>query len=269
MLPLDASEKIPPTVIRASDLWCGYASDPVLKGISFQIRRGEFVGVLGPNGSGKTTLLLALTGILPPSGGSIEIFGDPLAVLNSRSRAKRMATVSQNAEVRFPFSCEEVVRMGRYPHQKRWRMDSPEDASVVRRAMEITETVELAERLITAVSGGEKQRVTMAKALAQDTPLLLLDEATSAMDIHRKLRVFGILERLNRERQLTVLAVLHDVNLAALYCDRMIFLKEGKLAADGPTSSLLVPEILEGLYQTRVQVHEVAGTGKRQVFFLP
>jgi len=139
--------------------------------------------------------------------------------------------------------------MGRYPHQKRWRMDSPEDASVVRRAMEITETVELAGRLITAVSGGEKQRVTMAKALAQDTPLLLLDEATSAMDIHRKLQIFGILERLNRQRQLTVLAVLHDVNLAALYCDRLIFLKEGTLAADGPTVSVLTPEILEGLYQ--------------------
>jgi len=269
LLPADAPEKIPATVVRVSDLWCGYGPDPVLKGISFGIHRGEFVGILGPNGSGKTTLLLALTGILSPSSGSVEIFGESLATLGPKSRARKMAAVSQDADVRFPFSCEEVVHMGRYPHQKRWRMDSPEDAAVVDRALEITETTPLAPRLITAVSGGEKQRVTMAKALAQDTPLLFLDEATSAMDIHRKLQIFGILERLNRETQLTVLAVLHDVNLAALYCDRLIFLKEGNLAADGPTASVLTPEILEELYQTRVRVYPVEGTDKRQVIFLP
>ena len=135
--------------------------------------------------------------------------------------------------------------------------------------MLLTDTEMLAERLITAVSGGEKQRVIMAKTLAQEGTVLLLDEATSAMDIHRKLQIFKVLEQLHAEEGLTVLAVLHDVNLAALFCQRMIFLKEGRVVADGAVSSVLLPEILEEVYQTRVIIQEVPNTNKRQVVFMP
>ena len=254
-------------MIRVRDLWCGYPDHPVLKGISFSVEKGEFIGILGPNGSGKTTLLLALSGIVPMQRGEIELLGFPLGRLKHRERARQMAVVMQDPEVRFPFTGREVVQMGRYPHQKRWQLDSAEDEHAVGQAMLLTDTEMLAERLITAVSGGEKQRVIMAKTLAQEGTVLLLDEATSAMDIHRKLQIFRVLEKLHQENGLTVLAVLHDVNLAALFCHRIIFLKDGSVVADGESKEVLIPEILEEVYQTRVLIHEVPGAGKRQVVF--
>lgn len=256
-------------MIEVQNLHCGYAGQPVLQGISLQIRRGELVGILGPNGSGKTTLLLTLSGIVPVQAGRILLQGGPLTAVKPRERARRMAAVAQNEAMRFPFCCEEVVHMGRYPHQKRWQMDSLRDREVVERAMLITDTQAFARRLITALSGGEKQRVVMAKALAQETPLLLLDEATSAMDIHRKLQMFRLLEGLNREELLTVVTVSHDVNLAALFCRRLIFLKDGRIAADGPTDEVLTAEVLEAVYETPVLVQQIGATGKQQVVFLP
>jgi iron complex transport system ATP-binding protein len=269
LLPLAASEKIPATVILVKDLWCGYPGHMVLRGISFVVEAGEFLGILGPNGSGKTTLLHALSGILPVQEGGIEILGIPLVRLKPRDRARHMAVVSQDSEVRFPFTCQEVVHMGRYPHQKRWQLDSIQDAAAVQRAMVLTDTAMLADRLITAVSGGERQRVIMAKTLAQEAKVLLLDEATSAMDIHRKLQVFKVLEQLHVDNDLTVVAVMHDVNLAALFCRRMIFIRDGCVVADGPSDSVLVPEILEEVYQTRVAIQDIADIGKRQVVFIP
>ena len=267
MLSPASSQEISAAVIRVKDLWCGYPGHPVLKGISFSVEKGEFLGILGPNGSGKTTLLLALSGIVPTQGGEIELLGLPLGRLKHRERARHMAVVTQDPEVRFPFTCKEVVQMGRYPHQKRWQLDSVQDAHAVGEAMVLTDTEMLAERLITAVSGGEKQRVIMAKTLAQEGTLLLLDEATSAMDIHRKLQIFKVLEKLHEDEGMTVLAVLHDVNLAALFCHRIIFLKDGQVIADGESNAVLIPEILEAVYQTRVHIQEVPGTGKRQVVF--
>jgi iron complex transport system ATP-binding protein len=269
LLSVAPSKEIPATVIRVKDLWCGYPGYTVLKGISFAVEKGEFLGILGPNGSGKTTLLLALSGIVPIQDGEIEILGVSLARLKPRERARHVAAVMQDAQVRFPFTCEEVVRMGRYPHQKRWRLDSIEDAEAVRHAMVLTDTETLAERLVTAVSGGERQRVIMAKTFAQEGTILLLDEATSAMDIHRKLQIFKVLEQLHQEDGLTVVTVLHDVNLAALFCHRIIFIKDGCVVADGASNSVLMPEILEEVYQTRVLVQEVPDIGKRQVVFMP
>lgn len=269
MLPSASSQEIPSTVIRVRDLRCGYPGHEVIRGVSFDVMRGEFVGILGPNGSGKTTLLLALGGILPILEGEVGIHGSPLGKFKPKDLARRMAALCQNPEIRFPFPCEEIVHMGRYPHQKRWQMENPYDAAIVKRSMEITDTLDLSGRLITALSGGEQQRVLMAKALAQDTPILLLDEATSAMDIHRKLQIFQVLERLSSEKELTVLTVLHDVNTAALFCRRMIFLKEGVMVADGPTEEVLTEETLEVVYRTRVLIYEPEGTGKRQVVFLP
>lgn len=256
-------------MIRVQDLWCGYSGHDVLRGLSFGVASGEFIGILGPNGSGKTTLLMALSGILPFRSGEIEILGIPIGRLRHKDRARHMAVVTQEPDVRLPFACEEVVRMGRYPHQKRWQLDSIEDAAAVRRAMFLTDTDTLAERLITAVSGGERQRVIMAKTLAQEGTVLLLDEATSAMDIHRRLQIFRVLEQLHAANGLTVLAVMHDVNLAALFCRRIIFLKAGQVVADGVPNAVLTPEILEEVYQTSVIIHEIPNTRKLQVVFMP
>ncbi len=255
-------------MIEVRDLHCGYPERTVLHGISFSVAPGELMGILGPNGSGKTTLLLAISGIVPISRGQVFFKGQPLVRLKPRERALTMAAVPQDSQVRFPFSCREIVRMGRYPHQKRFQT-SIEDERVVERAFRITDSEELAERLIMSVSGGERQRVVMARALAQETPVLLLDEATSAMDIHRKLQIFRVLDSLNREENLTILAVLHDVNLAALFCRRLVFLKDGLVVADGPTDEVLTSDILQQVYDTEVLVQDVARTGKKQVVFIP
>jgi iron complex transport system ATP-binding protein len=241
----------------------------VLKRISFSVQKGEFVGILGPNGAGKSTLALALSGTIPLKGGLVEILGTQIERLSLKERARRVAVLTQDADMRFPFSCREVVAMARYPHKKRWQLETARDREAVERALLLTDTHSLAERLISEVSGGERQRALMAKSLAQETPILILDEATSAMDIHRKLQVFKVLDRLNREENLTVLSVLHDINLAALFCRRMIFLKEGVIVADGPTDDTLTPQILEDLYQTQVMVREIGCVGKKQVIFLP
>ncbi|MCE5334049.1 MAG: ABC transporter ATP-binding protein [Desulfobacteraceae bacterium] len=257
------------SAVTVTDLRCGYAGREVLKGISFSAAAGEFVGILGPNGAGKSTLVLALSGIIEPASGKIEILGTAIERLSLKERARRVAVLNQDGDMRFPFPCREVVAMGRYPHKKRWQMDSVRDMEAVEKALALTDTEVLADRLIGAVSGGERQRVLMAKSLAQESPVLILDEATSAMDIHRKLQIFRVLDRLNREDNLTVFAVMHDINLAALFCRRMLFLKEGKVEADGPTEEVLTPETLEAIYETRVVVQEIELAGKRQVIFLP
>lgn len=256
-------------MIRVAELRCGYPGRRVLDGVTFDVHCGEFVGVLGPNGSGKTTLMLALSGVLPIESGYIAVHGVPLQRMPSRQRARAVASVAQGFDVRFPFPCADVVAMGRYPHQKRWRLQSPEDEAAVRSAMEQTDTTDLAHRPVTEVSGGERQRVMMAKGLAQAAPILLLDEPTSAMDINRKLQIFRLLRDLNLNEERTVLTVLHDINLAALFCRRMIFLKEGRIAADGPADRVLTPEILEAVYDVPVLVRDVPETGTRQVVFVP
>jgi iron complex transport system ATP-binding protein len=269
LLPAVSPKEVSPAVIHVENLWCGYNEKPILKGISFEMHAGELVGILGPNGSGKSTLVLALSGILPVVRGHIALSGRLLKDLKHKERARRMAVVAQDTDARLPFSCQEVVWMGRYPHVPKWRMETVEDAGRVQWAMELTDIRELADRPVTAVSGGERQRVMIARALAQETPILILDESTSAMDVHRKLAIFRILEELSTSRKATVLAVMHDVNLAAMFCRRIIFLRDGRIVADGPPETVLTPEIFEEVYETKVLIHTVDSIGKRQVVFLP
>lgn len=255
-------------MIQIEHVHCGYPDRKVLHDIDVTIGSGEFVGILGPNGSGKTTLILALSGVLPVSSGRIRVDGRPLETLPHRERARRLAVVPQDVHVPYAFSCRDVVAMGRYPHQKRGGEETPEDAAAIRRAMEWTDTVHLAERPITMVSGGERQRVFVAKALAQDTPILLLDEAVSALDVHRKLHIFHVFKTLHEKEGRTIVAVLHDINTAAVYCRRLVFIKHGRLVADGPTGDVLDPKILEAVYDTSAVVYDVPGHhGVRQVYF--
>lgn len=257
-------------MIQVEGVHCGYPDRKVLHDVHLSIGAGEFIGVLGPNGSGKTTLILALSGVLRAARGAIRLDGRPLDTIPHRERARRIAVVPQDVHVPYPFTCWDIVAMGRYPHQRRGGAETPEDRAFVRRAMERTDTLDLAERPITAVSGGERQRVLVAKALAQDTPVLLLDEAVSAMDVHRKLHVFALLKGLQEKEGKTVVAVLHDINTAAVFCQRLVFIKGGRIVADGPTEEVLKPEILEEVYETPAIVYRVpGGNGVHQVFFAP
>ena len=204
-------------MIRVEALDLGYEDRLVLTGLNFQVDRGEFLGILGPNGSGKSTLLNALSGLLPPKKGRIIVKSEPLRGLPSRLRAQILAVVPQSSEVRFPFPCLEIVLMGRYPHRKRLGSMTDEDLLWALRSMRRTTTEHLQERPITEVSGGECQRVVIARALAQDPEILLLDEATSSLDVRKKLEIFELLKFLSDTRGLTVLCAMHDLNLAALY----------------------------------------------------
>jgi iron complex transport system ATP-binding protein len=241
-------------VIRVEALDLGYENRLVLKDLNFTVDRGGFLGILGPNGSGKSTLLHALSGLLPPKRGRIVIKSEPLPGLPSRLRAQILAVVPQSTDVRFPFSCLEIVLMGRYPHRRRLGTLTDADLVWALNSMRRTTTSHLKERSITEVSGGECQRVVIARALAQDPEILFLDEATSSLDVRKKLEIFELLKFLSETRGLTVLCAMHDLNLAALYCRRLMFIKDGRVVVDGPTDQVFTPAILEEVYETPMEV---------------
>jgi len=255
-------------VIAVDGLQAGYGGPPVLRDVSFIVPAGDFLGILGPNACGKSTLIRVLTGVLRPERGSVEVGGLDVAAARARDLGRTAAVVPQSTDIPFPFTGFEVVLMGRYPRLGRFARETEDDRSAVERALEETDTVALAERLVTQVSGGERQRLILARALAQEAPLLLLDEATASMDVHRKIDAFDLLSRVNREGT-TVLAVMHDLNLAALYCRRLIFLRDGCVHADGPTEEVFRPEVIEAVYQTPAEVFVHPATSRPHAVFLP
>jgi iron complex transport system ATP-binding protein len=256
-------------MIKTENLTIAYDNHIVLKDLNFQVAAGEFVGLLGQNGSGKSTLLNALTGLLPPREGQIYYDGIPLNKWRPRPLARQVAIVPQENWVSFPFSCWEIVLMGRYPHLRRFQRESREDLEAAETAMFATQTLELAPHLINRVSGGERQLIVLARALAQTTPILFLDEATSNLDIGHKLRIFELLTHLNQHEGLTILAAMHDVNLASQYCQRLIFLKDESIFGDGGTFTVCTPEVLETVYDTPALVQPHPFTGRPFVHFCP
>ncbi|MGB8991586.1 MAG: ABC transporter ATP-binding protein [Desulfobaccales bacterium] len=256
-------------MIKVEALDLGYEDRLVLTGLNFRVTRGEFVGILGPNGSGKSTLLHALSGLLPPKRGRIIIKSEALGGLPSRLRAQILAVVPQSTEIRFPFTCLEIVLMGRYPHRRRLGTLTDTDLVAALQSMRRTTTTHLKERTVTEVSSGECQRVVIARALAQDPEILLLDEATSSLDVRKKLEIFAILQYLNETRGLTVLCAMHDLNLAALYCRRLMFVKEQRIMVDGPTDQVFTPAILAQVYDTPMEVVRHPVHGRPYAVMLP
>ncbi len=255
-------------MIETASLHCGYGDHEVLRGISLEVRSGEMTGILGPNGSGKTTLLLALAGVIPVRSGTIRLAGRNIRGQRPRWIARHVASVPQRSDVSFPFKCLSLVLMGRYPYVDGWGRYSARDLDAAVDAMEETRTSHLAHRLIREVSGGEAQTVTIARALAQETEILLLDEATSNLDVARKIEVFDLFAEKNRAGA-TLLCVMHDLNLAALYCKRLVFLKEGRVALDGPTVEIFNDRNLSEIYGTQIRVSAHPVTGAPQAHFVP
>ncbi len=256
-------------MIEVRSLRCGYGAADVLQHVDLRIPEGEVAGVLGPNGSGKTTLLHVLAGILGPKEGQVLIAGRDIKDTSVRWRARQAASVAQNATVTFPFRCLSVVLMGRYSYLSKWGGYTADDFEVAMEAMESTGTLPLADRFISEVSGGEAQRVVIARALAQSPSILLLDEATSNLDVAGKIQVFDLLAHKNREEGTTIVCAMHDLNLASLYCDRLIFIKDGGIALDGPTHELFTSRNLSEIYETRVIVSRHPVTGSPQAHFVP
>ncbi|MEM1562056.1 MAG: ABC transporter ATP-binding protein [Candidatus Bathyarchaeia archaeon] len=241
-------------VLRICGVDCYYGSVKVLENVSFTIKSGEFIGLLGPNGSGKTTLLRTISRTLKPRVGAVYLDEVELFSMSSREVAKNIAVVPQSSSLSFNFTALEVVLMGRHPHLGRFKLEDEKDLAVARRAMEMTNTWHLAERWINELSGGERQRVMIARALAQEPKVLLLDEPTTHLDINSQLEVMDLLKELCVKNGLIALAVFHDFNLAARYCDSLILLKDGRIVSIGSVENVLTSENIKKVFNVDVIV---------------
>ena len=223
-------------------------------GMSFSVEVGEVFGIIGPNSAGKTSLLRLLTRVLTPARGDILLDGRPVGSLAHWALAREVAVVPQEAPRPFPFTVEQLVMMGRFPHAPARFFETAEDAAVAREAMAATDTLALAALPLEELSGGERQRAMLARALAQQPRLLVLDEPTSHLDLRYQAETAQLLRRLNGERGVTILLVSHDLNLAAELCDRLLLLHEGRVARVGTPGEVLEPSLLERVFECRVVV---------------
>jgi iron complex transport system ATP-binding protein len=246
-----------------------FGSRPVLKEISFAIEAGEFFVIIGPNGSGKTTLLKLIAGILKPRQGEVRILGREVRSFAHRALARTVAYVPQGLEMNFPFTVQETVLLGRAPHQRLLGIPSAADLAAARRAMAFTGVEALAGRTFDQLSGGEQQRVSIARALCQEPGIILLDEPTAALDLSHQLRLMDLMERLRKEKAVTVAMVSHDVNLAALYADRLLLLADGEIAHQGPPAEVLTVPRLEAAYGCRLMVDESPFGRRPRVTLVP
>ncbi|MDI6892851.1 MAG: ABC transporter ATP-binding protein [Actinomycetota bacterium] len=257
------------SLLRTEDIHCGYYEDQiVIKGVSLSVGGGEFLGVIGPNGCGKSTLIKAICGILRSSRGGVFIGKTNLRDLSALEVARRIAVVPQDFHTEFAFTVHEIVSMGRSPHLRRFQSGTKADVDAIEGAMRATNSLYLAEKRITELSGGEKQRVIIAQALAQEPEILILDEPTSHLDINYQLEIMELARRLNGEG-LTVLTVLHDLNLASAYCERLVLLNDGKVFADGSVDEVLTPENIGKTFGVDVIVHRNPLTGKLYITSIP
>jgi iron complex transport system ATP-binding protein len=230
-----------------------YRSTVALGDISFDLRPAEMLGILGPNGSGKSTALRLMSGVLHPHTGSVLWYGCPLARVPRLELARRLAVVPQDTAIEFPFSVTEVVLMGRAPHLSGFAFEGDRDIRVAEAAMERTGTRHLAHRSIHELSGGERQRVILARALAQEPQVLLLDEPGAFLDIRHVVEIYDLLRDLQAQG-VTIATVLHDLNLAALYCDRVMLLKAGQLVHLGAPKEVITYATVTEVYETEVYV---------------
>ena len=250
-------------MLRATDVSFAYrdGAPRVIEGVSLAVERGDLVGLLGPNGSGKTTMLKLMGGMLRPQRGLVEFEGRRLADWPRREAARRIAYVPQETQAPFDFTVLEIVLMGRFPHLGPFALEGPEDLAVAHRALDATGTSAFASRLFHTLSGGEKQRVVIASALAQSPALLLLDEPTASLDLGHQLETQQLLASLNGGGNVTMVLSTHDLNFAASLCRRLILLRDGRVLASGVTEQVLTPAAVRALYDVDADVHVHPRTG--------
>ena len=265
-------------LLRAADVEFGYGAAPILRGVSLEIPAGGFAGILGPNGSGKTTMLKVLAGTLRPSRGSVTIDGRDVAHTPRAVLARRLAVVPQETHLAFDYRVLEVVLMGRYPHLGAFEIEGPRDFVIAREALDATGTLAFEDRPFGTLSGGEKQRVIIAAALAQigatrsdagaardlGGAILLLDEPTAALDLAYQIELATLLRDLQRRVPITVVITTHDLNFAAAICRTLVMLESGRVLASGPTEEVLTAANVRSLYGVNADIHR-HGPGGRLV----
>ena len=254
-------------LLRAEAVSFGYDTHLVLHGVSMTVPSGSLLGVLGPNGSGKTTLVKLLAGLLAPASGRITLDGHDTARLDRTTLARRLAVVPQETQLAFDYTVLEIVLMGRYPHLRAFELEGPADLEIARRMLAATGTAAFEQRMFRTLSGGEKQRVVMASALAQfessadtrdhdpdGTRVLLLDEPTSSLDLAFQLETAALLHRLHRDQRTTIVVCTHDLNFAAGLCHHLVLLRDGHIVAAGPTETVLTPQTVGAVYDVEADV---------------
>ncbi len=249
------------------DVSFSYEGKKVIDGISQTFQKGTFYGISGPNGCGKTTFLDLVIGHKYSNSGNVRFMGKTIDKIPKPELARHIALVSQNFYINFPYTVMDVVMMGRYPHIPRFSSPAETDFQIVEQVMETTGVDRFKDHLVTELSGGERQRTVFARALAQDTDVLLLDEATSNLDISHTIALLDIVRNRVREKGLTVISVFQDINLAAIYCDEMMFMKNGKMVATGLTEDMMDEMMLENVFHVQSEIrYEPLYQTKQAVF---
>lgn len=250
--------------LSASNINSTLSGNHILKGISVDVEKKRFVGVLGPNGSGKTTLLKCVYRVLKPTSGIIKLDDVSLSDISMKQSAKMMAVVAQHSYYSFDFTVADVVLMGRSPHKKLMERDNEEDYRIVDEALETVNMLAFKDRSFSTLSGGEQQRIILARALAQKTQCLILDEPTNHLDIKYQLQILDIVKDLN----ITVVAAIHDLNVAAMYCDYLYILKDGEIVAEGEPKDVLTSELIKEVYEVEASI-VVDDSGLMHVMYKP
>ena len=249
-----------PQAISTQGLTYEVEGKTLLDGVDLQADRGQLVGLIGPNGAGKTTLLRTISGILRHRHGSVRLEGSDLMSLSPRDVAATLALVPQIAPYTYGFTSIELVLMGRYPHLGRFEIEGREDDRIARDAMRLTETEQFSDRTLDTLSGGERQRVFVARALAQQPRILLMDEPTANLDVLHQLKVLDLVRQLVDDG-LTAVAAIHDLNMAARYCDKLVLLSDGRVLAEGTPGEVLTPETIESAFGVKSAVYQDPITG--------
>lgn len=251
--------------MKVEEMSFGIRDKRLIESISLEIREGEFVGLIGPNGSGKSTLLKNMYRVLKPDRGSVYLNGQDLFRMTQKETARHMAVVSQEANIAFDFAVKDIVMMGRAPHKRILETDSARDHEIAELALARVGMRHAAFSSFSTLSGGEKQRVLIARALAQEAGFLILDEPTNHLDIRYQLQMMDLVKAL----KLTSFAALHDLNIAACYCDRIYVLEEGRIVASGSPDEVLQPDLLRRVFGVRTQISRHSSTGRPSITYLP
>lgn len=249
--------------VKTLDLEAYLGKSHILKGLTIEAKKEEFVGIIGPNGSGKSTLLKCIYRNLQPSKGVIFLDDKNIKELSMKESARKMAVVSQHNNYNFDFTVSDMVLMGRAPHKKFIEKDNAEDYRIIREALEKVGMIDYSKRSFSTLSGGEKQRIILARALAQRTECIILDEPTNHLDIKYQLQFMDTVKAL----KVTVIAAIHDLNIAALYCDKIYALKAGKIVSYGTPKEVLTKELIKSLYEVEAKVMEDKETGILNVIY--
>ncbi|MGG7164419.1 ABC transporter ATP-binding protein [Clostridium ihumii] len=251
--------------IRTEDIKVNIGSLDILKGIDINVDNKEFVGIIGPNGSGKSTFLKCIYRILKPSSGIVKLDDKSIKDLTIKETARKMAVVAQHNHYNFDFSVKEIVLMGRSPHKKAMERDNEEDYKIMEDSLKRVDMLSFKDRSFSTLSGGEQQRIILARALAQKTDCLILDEPTNHLDIKYQLQLMSIVKSLNVE----VISAIHDLNIAAMYCDKIYVLKNGEVVAYGNPKEILTPKLIKEVYEVDAIVNENSEYGTINIIYKP